>query len=108
MSCDLAAWSPVEIGGSHRIAFYAYRGAQGHIYTAKPDGTDLRQITTGSSNNSSPSWSPDGMLLAYSSNRSGADGIYICSYDGSPPPGYQRHLRLAPIDGSLLSPVWSR
>ena len=107
MSGDLAAWSPVKIGDSYRIAFYAYKGSQGHIHTMKPDGTDLRQITSGAGNHTSPSWSPDGMYLAYSSNRHGLESIYVCSHDGSPPPGYRQHLRLSPVDGALLSPVWS-
>ncbi|MEX1346075.1 MAG: hypothetical protein AB1Z63_15540 [Candidatus Limnocylindrales bacterium] len=42
----------------------AYESA-GDIYVVEPDGTDLRQITTGSSWEGGPSWSRDGTMLAY-------------------------------------------
>ncbi|HLP28682.1 MAG TPA: hypothetical protein VK147_08580 [Candidatus Didemnitutus sp.] len=32
----------------------------GHLWTMKSDGTDLKQITTGSKSESKPTWSPDG------------------------------------------------
>ncbi len=105
-ACDLAVWSPVKIRGSYLIAFYAYQGREGHIFTVKPDGSDLRQITSGRGNHTSPTWSPDGMYLAYSSDRGGTPEIRICSYDGTPPPGMREHWRLSGAKGAL-SPAWS-
>ncbi len=107
MSCDLSAWSPVNIGSTPLIAFYAYRGREGHIFTVRPDGSDLKQITKGPGNYSHPAWSPDGMYLAYSSDRSGKSRIYVCSYDGTPPPGLKQHLEFNDPEGDALSPAWS-
>lgn len=36
-----------------------------HIWTMKIDGTDLRQITTGTKDESYPTWSPDGKSLIF-------------------------------------------
>jgi WD40-like Beta Propeller Repeat len=67
------AWSP----DGQRIAFSSDRngpaGSRDEIFTIKPDGTGLTQLTTNASGyDVEPSWSPDGRKLAYSSN----DQIY--------------------------------
>src|SRR5688572_24163721 len=35
------------------------------IYTVRLDGSNLKQITSGTASNSSPRWSPDGERIAY-------------------------------------------
>lgn len=51
------------------IAFQAYKGGTFHIWTANPDGTNLRQITTGHGDDREPRFSPDGTKIAFSSDR---------------------------------------
>lgn len=51
------------------IAFQAYKGGTFHIWTASPDGTSLRQITTGHGDDREPRFSPDGAKIAFSSDR---------------------------------------
>ncbi|MBL8131273.1 MAG: PD40 domain-containing protein, partial [Anaerolineae bacterium] len=61
-------WSP---DGS-RIAFVVGAVAeQFHIYTIRPDGSDLTQITSGSFNDATPVWSPDGTKILFASRRDG-------------------------------------
>lgn len=45
------------------------------------DGSDDHPFTSGSYNDSSPRWSPDGNRIAYISNRSGSAQIYVCRMD---------------------------
>jgi Tol biopolymer transport system component len=51
------------------IAFQAYKGGTFHIWTANPDGTNLRQITTGHGDDREPRFSPDATKIAFSSDR---------------------------------------
>jgi len=94
------AWSP---DGS-QIAFV--NGA--HIYTVRPDGTDLRQLTR-SGMAASLSWSPDSRKIAYvfSSGGTNAD-VWVINADGSRPypvttsQTVKHYVRWSP-DGSLLA-----
>lgn len=61
---DQIAWSP---DGS-RIAFKNTRLGRAGIYTANPDGSDIRQLTDGI-NDSWPAWSLDGTRIAFASTR---------------------------------------
>ena len=51
------------------VAFEAYKGGTFHIWIMKPDGTGLRQITSGHGDDREPQVSPDGTRIAFSSDR---------------------------------------
>lgn len=48
----------------------------GDIYAIETNGTGLRRLTDGPANDSSPTCSPDGTKVAFSSTRNGVQGIY--------------------------------
>jgi Tol biopolymer transport system component len=50
------------------IAFSADTGGGPQLFTVRRDGHDLRQVTHGPDEASTPDWSPDGEWLAYSLN----------------------------------------
>ena len=64
-----------------RIAFAATRGVGArdqwrddtvyHVFTCKPDGSDIRQLTTGHWNEFDPCWLPNGRLAFVSERRGG-------------------------------------
>ena len=91
-----ASWSP---DGS-RIVFatgplYSSAGAASHdIFSMRPDGTDLQQLTEGASQaTGSPSWTPDGRILYFHNNLQGVEGspqvgrngLWLMDADGSNP-----------------------
>jgi Tol biopolymer transport system component len=50
----------------------------------------------------SPAWSPDGRTIAFKSNRSGTEELWVCDADGSNP------LKLTSFDGpNVIFPRWS-
>lgn len=64
-----------------KIAF----GYKGDIYTVPFAGGEARRLTTGSSYESAPVWSPDGKRLAFASDRNGGKDVYIIPAEGGAP-----------------------
>jgi dipeptidyl aminopeptidase/acylaminoacyl peptidase len=97
-------WSP---DGS-RIAFV--RNTQGTpvmspaIFTMNPDGTDVRQISSGVRGSDFwPSWSPDGTQVVFAAIRNEDWGIWVVDADGS-----NEHMILGGTGaGYVDNPVWS-
>ena len=100
-----------------RIAFatlrHGYDGKSSEIATANLDGPDYRRLTESEGVDISPSWSPDGSLIAFASNREqhlsyddeiGVNhyGIYVMEASG------ENVRRLAPTVYVMpRPPVWS-
>src|SRR5712691_6481546 len=75
-----AAWSP-----KRNWLAYVCRDERRilKICLISPDGQQWRQLTTGSSNDESPSWSVDGRHVVFSSTRNGRRDIYMINADGT-------------------------
>lgn len=64
------------------VAFVSIRTGDAHIFRTRPVGGDVR-LTRDGTNNNQPSWSPEGRLIAYTSNRAGGTKVYVMHVDGS-------------------------
>src|SRR5690242_6449134 len=86
-----------------RIAFASNRTGEFQIFVMNWDGTGLLQVTHDRGGNVTPSWSPDGRMIAFASTeqRDGNAELYIMNADGSD----QRRLTNNPADDS--HPHWS-
>ncbi len=69
--------------GKSRIAFASNRTGTFQIYSMKPDGTDLTQLTDSKGDNRQPAWTPDGKRLFFTSTRDGNSEIYGMNADGT-------------------------
>ena len=57
-------------------------GYKGDIYTVDAKGGTAKQLTTQSSFEGNPIWSPDGKQIAFASDRDGNFDIYVVSAEG--------------------------
>jgi len=71
-----------------------------NIFVINADGTGLRQLTYGSRHNEAPSWSPDGTMLVFSSDRNGRKELFVMNADG-------RNQRSLKLSGEQMQPCWS-
>ncbi|MFG2721954.1 amidohydrolase family protein [Streptomyces sp. NPDC048416] len=62
---------PVHAPDGGLVAFSAYQGGGYHIWTMRPDGTQVRQRTEGPWDDRGPAWSPDGTRIVFASERGG-------------------------------------
>lgn len=95
---DAAVWSPA--GPEERIAYASRIDGKFHIFTIRPDGSGLRQLTSGNHNNEDPTWSPNGLMLAFTSDRSGTKQIYTMLFNGS-------NVTRLTSGADCKSPAWS-
>ncbi|MBS1801257.1 MAG: PD40 domain-containing protein [Acidobacteria bacterium] len=67
------------------VALQCYAGGTFHIWTMKPDGSGLKQVTNGHGDDREPRLSPDGSTIAFSSDRAfkGSYDIWTVKIDGS-------------------------
>ena len=72
-------WSPD--GG--RIAFVSDRDGDYEVYTVRPNGSSVRQLTFNDAFEFRPNWSPDGGQITFTSGRDGDAEVYIMDADGS-------------------------
>lgn len=61
------------------VAFMSSRDGNFEIYVINPDGTWLRRITTNPATDIMPVWDPDGVRLAFRSDREGGGALYTTS-----------------------------
>lgn len=75
----------------------------GDLYTMPAAGGRATRISGGLPFDSAPAYAPDGKWIAYVSDRSGADNLWIAHPDG----GAARQVTFGDDDTVLVSPAWA-
>lgn len=65
------------------IVFTSARHGDWEIYSMRPDGSNVVQLTNGYGQSWGPSLSPDGNLIAFASDRTDNNELYLMNKDGS-------------------------
>jgi Tol biopolymer transport system component len=85
------------------VAIQSYAGGTFHIWTMHPDGTALTQITTGHGDDREPRISPNGMTIAFASDRAFKGNYDIWTVDIAT--GALKQITTAEADE--FGPTWS-
>ncbi len=89
----------VSPDGQWIVAFEQERSE--NLVVFRTDGSELRKLTTGDVRDRGPSWSPDGLRIAFGSNRGGDYQLWSVRPDG------QDLKLLVSNPTGAFSPVWS-
>jgi Tol biopolymer transport system component len=76
---DEPSWS----ADGTRIAFISDRDGDFDVYTMRPNGSSVRQLTFNDASEFHPDWSPDGGQITFTSQRDGNAEVYVMDADGS-------------------------
>jgi dipeptidyl aminopeptidase/acylaminoacyl peptidase len=79
---------------------------QDDLWVTRVGSTDTTQVTKDKENERAPSISPDGKWIAFYSNRSGHQDIWLAPSDGATPPKQLTTAAMAE-DDARFAPAWS-
>lgn len=93
-------WMSLDVSPDGRTILFDMLG---NLYMMPVGGGEARQITHGLGFDTQPTWSPDGKHIAFVSDRSGADNLWIANADGSG----SRRITQSDDEAVFASPAWS-
>lgn len=96
---DEGSWLSLSVSPDGRTILFDLLG---DLYTVPISGGEARPITSGLPFDSQPVFSPDGKLIAFTSDRDGSDNLWIANADGSQPRQLSKDK-----DGDFISPSWT-
>jgi TolB protein len=95
---DRPTWSPAPF---NEIAFASRTGPGNDIKVIDLATRQVRQLTFGEGTNESPTWSPNGRHLAFTSTRLGKNQVFTIARDG-------KNLKQITKTGNNQQPDWSK
>jgi Tol biopolymer transport system component len=84
------------------LVFSSDRDGNDEIYTIGIDGRGLRRLTNSQGSDLDPSFSPDGSMIVFDSDRQGPVAIFVMAADGSDPENVSK-----PTQPGDIFPAWS-
>jgi Tol biopolymer transport system component/imidazolonepropionase-like amidohydrolase len=96
---DEGTWLSVDVSKDGNTILFDLLG---DLYVLPITGGTAKRITQGPAYDSQPSFSPDSSMIAFVSDRDGADNLWIAKADGSAP-----HQLTHEREAELASPAWT-
>ena len=101
---DEVTWMSVDVSpDGQRIAF----DLLGDLYTLPIGGGEATRIIGGMSFESQPTWSPDGTTIAFLSDRTGVENLWIADADGGNPRAVSKDGHTSDRPQIMTSPAWT-
>ncbi|MEO8679061.1 MAG: amidohydrolase family protein [Vicinamibacterales bacterium] len=103
-STDEVTWMQVDVSPDGRTILFDLLG---DLYTMPISGGEATRIIGGLSFESQPTWSPDGTSIAFLSDRSGVENLWIAGADGANPRAVSKDGRTNDRPQIMVSPSWT-
>ncbi|HKZ72743.1 MAG TPA: amidohydrolase family protein [Steroidobacteraceae bacterium] len=100
LDTDEGTWISLDVSPDGRSIVFELLG---DLYAVDMSGGDARRIASGLGFDTQATFSPDGSQLAFLSDRSGAENLWVANADGSGP----RQISFHDDYDTFVSPAWS-
>ena len=101
---DEVTWMQVDVSPDGRTILFDLLG---DLYTMPIGGGEAKRIMGGLSFESQPTWSPDGKTIAFLTDRSGVENLWIADADGANPRAVSKDGRTNDRPQLMVSPAWT-
>jgi Tol biopolymer transport system component/imidazolonepropionase-like amidohydrolase len=101
---DEVTWPSLDVSPDGRTILF---DVLGDLYTLPIDGGTATRIMGGLSFESQPTWSPDGKTIAFLSDRTGVENLWIANADGSDPRAVSKDQKTNDRPQIMVSPAWT-
>jgi imidazolonepropionase-like amidohydrolase/Tol biopolymer transport system component len=99
-STDVATWASVDVSPNGRTILFDLLG---DLYAVGAAGGRAKRIGGGMAVEAQPVYAPDGKSIAFVSDRSGSENLWVAGPDGKA----ARQISFGDDDTVLVSPAWS-
>ncbi|MCA1586597.1 MAG: amidohydrolase, partial [Acidobacteria bacterium] len=101
---DEVTWMSLDVSPDGQTIVFDLLG---NIYTLPVAGGEATRIIGGLSFESQPTFSPDGKTLAFLSDRTGVENLWIADADGSSPRAVSKDTKTNDRPQIMVSPAWT-
>jgi Tol biopolymer transport system component/imidazolonepropionase-like amidohydrolase len=103
-STDEVTWMQVDVSPDGRTIVFDLLG---DLYTLPISGGEATRIMSGFSFESQPTWSPDGKSIAFLTDRTGVENLWVANADGSNPRAVSKDTKTNDRPQIMVSPAWT-
>jgi len=101
---DEVTWPSVDVSPDGRTILF---DVLGDLYTLPIEGGQATRIMGGLSFESQPTYSPDGKTIAFLTDRTGVENLWIADADGSNPRAVSKDQKTNDRPQIMVSPAWT-